>query len=71
VINELKNVLQQQVDNLDEQQAQQAAQAAVGFMKDRLPDPIGSRLEELVDGDGTGDADLSGIKDTASKFLGG
>ncbi|MBY5162146.1 hypothetical protein [Salsipaludibacter albus] len=70
MINDLKATLKQQVDGLSDEQAMQAAQAATGFIKDRLPEPIGSRLEELVDGDGTGDLDVNQLKNTVSGFLG-
>lgn len=70
MISELKDALKDRVDNLDDEQAQQAAQAAVHFFQDRLPDPIANRLEELVDGDGQGDIDFNQLGDTISGFLG-
>lgn len=70
MIEQLKATLKDRVDGLDDAQAMQAANAAVDFLKDRLPDPIADRLEELVDGDGEGDLDLDSLKGTISGFLG-
>lgn len=71
MIDKLKQVLKDRVDNLDDEQAAQAAQAAVDFFKDKLPGPIGSKLEELVDQDGEGDLDLGDVTNKISGFLGG
>lgn len=71
MIDQLKQHLLKTVDGLDPEQAQQAAQSAVGFIKGRLPGPIGDRLEELVDGDGQGDVDLGQLGSTIKGFLGG
>lgn len=70
MIEQLKQQLMAQVDGLDEAQAQQAAHTAVGFIKARLPGPIGDRLEELVDGDGEGDVDFDQLGSTIKGFLG-
>lgn len=68
MIDQLKAMLKERVDNLDDAQATQAAQAAVDFFKDRLPDPIAGKLEDLVSGDSL---DLGDLKDKLSGFLGG
>jgi hypothetical protein len=70
MIEQLKAQLLAKVDGLDEAQAQQAALTAVGFIKDRLPGPIGDRLEDLVDGDGEGDVDFGQLGATIKGFLG-
>lgn len=67
MIDQLKSLLKERVDGLDDQQATQAAMAAVDFFKDRLPDPIGSKLEEFVDED---NLDIGAVKDKISGFLG-
>jgi hypothetical protein len=70
MIDQLKQHLLDRVEGLEEGQALQAAQSAVAFLKDRLPGPIGDRLEELVDGDGSGDLDLGQLGATLKGFLG-
>ena len=71
MIDQLKTQLQARVDDLSPAQAEQAAHAAVDFLKDRLPAPIAGRLEELVDGDGEGDLDGEQLSNTIKGFLGG
>jgi hypothetical protein len=71
MIEQLKQHLLKTVDGLDPEQAQKAALSAVGFIKGRLPGPLGDKLEELVDGDGKGDVDLGSLGDTLKGFLGG
>lgn len=70
MIDGLKAALKDKVDGLDERQAEQAALTAVNFLKDKLPNPIAERLEELVDGDGEGDVDFAQLANTISGFLG-
>ena len=40
---------------LDQNMARQAAEAVIGFLKDRLPEPLGSQIEGFIGGQG-GDA---------------
>jgi hypothetical protein len=44
---------------LSEAQAQQAAEAVVNVLKDKLPAPIASQLDGLISGDGGGLGSLS------------
>ncbi len=53
---------------LPEAQAQAAARAAVDFLDDRLPAPIGGHLKAMVDGEGGGA--MGGLGGAAGK-LGG
>ena len=47
---------------ISEDQARQAVQTVVGFLKDRLPGPIGSQLDSVVGGGGEGGGGgLSGL----------
>ncbi len=71
MIDQLKSVLKDRVDGLSDDQARQAAVAAVDFLKTKLPAPIAGRLEELVDGDGEGDVDFDQLGKTIKGFLGG
>jgi hypothetical protein len=49
---------------ISEAQAQQAVQMVLDFLGDRLPDPYGSQLDKVVDGD------LSGLGDVAGGLMG-
>lgn len=71
MIDKLKAQLLDRVDDLSPKQAEQAAKAAVDFLKDKLPAPIAGRLEELVDGDGEGDLDANQLGNSIKGFLGG
>jgi hypothetical protein len=53
---------------LPEDKARDAARAAVDFLDDRLPPPIGGQLKSMVSGEGGGG--LGGLGDAAGK-LGG
>ena len=48
-------------------QARQAVQVVVGFLKDRLPGPIASQVDTVLSGGGTG----GGVTDQAKQGLGG
>jgi hypothetical protein len=58
-------------------QARQAIEAVVGFLKDKLPDPLGDQLAKFVDGDDdeggddSGGGMLGGITDKLGGLLGG
>ncbi|HYD94660.1 MAG TPA: hypothetical protein VEC01_04990 [Noviherbaspirillum sp.] len=41
---------------LPEDKAASAVEAAVGFIKERLPGPVASQLDSVVGGGGTGDS---------------
>lgn len=51
---------------LSEDQSRQAAETAVSFLKERLPDPIASQLDAYLSGDG-----LASKADNIMKGLGG
>lgn len=51
---------------LPQDQATQAAQAVIGFLKDKLPGPIASQIDGLLSGGGA-----SGLMDQAKGMLGG
>ncbi len=69
--------LVQEKAGISAEQAEKAIEAVVGFMKDKLPGPIGAQLEKFVgggDGDDNGDDDggmLGGIGDKLGGMLGG
>jgi uncharacterized protein (DUF2267 family) len=48
-------------------QAQQAVQVVVGFLKDRLPEPIASQVDSVLSGASTGGS----VTDQAQQGLGG
>ena len=45
---------------IPEDKATEAAEAAIGFMKEKLPEPIASKLDEFISGQADGIADLAG-----------
>jgi len=45
---------------ISEAQAKQAVETVVGFLKDKLPDPIASQLDAVLEGDVSGLGDLVG-----------
>lgn len=49
---------------ISETQAQQAVEIVLGFLGDRLPEPYGSQLDKVVDGD------MSGLGDVAGGLIG-
>lgn len=50
-------------------QAQKAAEAVIGFLKEKLPDPIAGQIEGLLSGGGAG-AGLEGITDKLKGMFG-
>ena len=52
---------------LPRNQAQQAAQVVVGFLKDRLPGPIASQVDSVLSGGSVG----GGLTNQAQQGLGG
>jgi len=57
---------------LPQDQAQQAAQAVIDYLKGALPGPIGSQIDSLLGGQGgAGMSGLSGMAGQAEQALGG
>lgn len=54
---------------IDEQAAQKAVNTVVGVIKERLPEPLGSQIEQALNGIGSGD--LSSAGDTLKGLFGG
>jgi hypothetical protein len=52
---------------MSEDQAHQAVQMVVGFLKDKLPGPIGSQLDSVLSGQNVG----GGMAGQAQQALGG
>ncbi len=69
--------LVQEKAGISADQARQAIEAVVGFMKDKLPGPLGDQLSKLVEGEDDEDGDdegggmLGGITDKLGGLLGG
>ena len=69
--------LVQEKAGISADQAQKAIEAVVGFMKDKLPGPIGDQVAKFVDGgddeggDDEGGGMLGGITDKLGGMLGG
>lgn len=53
---------------LPEDKARQAAEAVIGFLKEKLPDPIADKLDDFIEGKGDDIGDAIG--DAADKFKG-
>lgn len=51
-------------------QAQKAAEAVIGFLKEKLPEPIAGQLEGLLSGGGASGGGLGGITDTLKGMFG-
>jgi uncharacterized protein (DUF2267 family) len=45
---------------INEAQAKQAVETVLGFLKDKLPEPIAGQLEAVLEGDMSGLDDLAG-----------
>ncbi|HET9978986.1 MAG TPA: hypothetical protein VFQ32_00970 [Ktedonobacterales bacterium] len=56
-----------QKTGISQDQAQQAVQTVIGYLKDRLPGPIGSQLDNVLGGQGG----PGGIAGQAGQALGG
>ena len=66
----------QEKTGLDIDQAKGAIEAVLGFLKDKLPGPIGDQLDNFIggggdDGDGGGGLDVGGLLDQAKGLFGG
>jgi uncharacterized protein (DUF2267 family) len=55
---------------IDEGQATQAVEVVIGQLKERLPEPIASQLEGLLDGEGGDAPDLGGALGGIGEKLG-
>lgn len=72
-MDELINLVSQRT-GLPADQAQAAVQTVIGFLKDRLPGPLGAELESLISsgsGSGAGAAGALGELGSLAKGLGG
>lgn len=56
-----------QKTGISQDQAQQAVQTVIGYLKDKLPGPIGSQLDNVLSGQGG----AGGIAGQAGQALGG
>jgi hypothetical protein len=57
---------------ISESQARTAVDTVVGFLRTRLPEPIGGQLDSVIAGGGGGVGDLAGkAGDVAGNVLGG
>lgn len=65
-MDELVNQVVQKT-GISQDQANQAVQTVIGFLKDRLPGPIGSQLDGVLSGQGG----AGGIAGQAGQALGG
>ena len=64
----------QEKTGLDLEQAQGAIEAVMGFISDKLPEPIASQIEGLLGGDGDGDGGggiVEKLTDMGKGLLGG
>ena len=66
MIDELVNRVSEKT-GLSEEQSRQAAETVIGFLKERLPEPIAGQIDKYVSGEG-GDG---GIADSVSGLAGG
>ena len=56
---------------IPEDKAREAANAAVGFIKERLPDPIADKLDDFIEGNADSMTDLAdGAVDKLKGMLG-
>lgn len=68
-MDELMNAIQERT-GLPADQAQDAAQAALDFLKEKLPGGIGDKLEDMISGNAEGIADaVGGLTDKAKGLL--
>ena len=58
-MDELVKLVADQV-GISESQAKQAVGIVLGFLKDKLPEPLAGQLEGVLEGDMSGLADLTG-----------
>jgi hypothetical protein len=68
-MNELINQITQRT-GISQNQAQQAVQVVVGFLKQRLPAPVASQLGSFVSGQGTQGTGQGGVMGQAQQSFG-
>jgi len=68
-VEELLKTVQEKT-GLDLDQASKAIEAVLGFIKDKLPDPIASQIEGFLDGGG-GDDLMGKLTDLGKGLFGG
>ena len=57
---------------ISEEQAQQAVQVVLGFVKDKLPGPLAAHVDQLVSGQGgSGGLDLGNLGNSIGGMFGG
>lgn len=58
---------------ISEEQARQAVETVIGFLKDKLPAPLAGQLDNVVGSGGgeSGASGLGGLSDLAGGFFGG
>ena len=59
-MDELVNLISEKT-GLPEKQARQAAEVAVDFIKDKLPEPIAGQVDNLLEGDGLSSGLMKGL----------
>lgn len=56
---------------ISEAQAEQAVTMVIGFLKERLPDPLADKLDDVLEGGGGGGmGDLGGVANMAKGLFG-
>lgn len=70
-MDELVNQVVQKT-GISQDQAQQAVQVVVGFIKDKLPAPIASQVDSMMGGHtGSGGPDLGNLGNSLGGMMGG
>lgn len=54
--------------NIDESQARTAVDTVVGFLKDRLPDPIAAQIDGVISGSGSAEGGDSPMDQVSGMF---
>jgi uncharacterized protein (DUF2267 family) len=66
-MNELVQKVVQQA-GIPEETAQKAISAVVDFLKERMPGPLATQLESLLNGEGGGESGLTAAKSVLGMF---
>lgn len=69
-MNELINQLTSKA-GISTDQAQQCVQVFTGFLKDKLPAPLASQVQNALGGQSSGSSDVGGMMNQAKDSLGG